>query len=611
MLTRSGRSLTWAFTVVTALLLGASEGGLLRIRLLAPAAAAVFGLSFLLARSAAARQQRVRIAAMVIAGTAAVGGIGTVLGDPLYKWLPSAATLLLGGAWLLVWLDSEAGVDEGNPGRGTWTAVIVLLAVVLLGGEVAFTTSHARLVDEMWYLLQGDLLAHGDPVGRYPAGQEALHAISLGWFSGGRFVGQYPMGWPTLLALPMQWNLERFVGPLMALLAAVGTGALAQREAGPRAGILAALCVGLSPVLAPTSWTYLSHTASTAFVVGAALALEIGLASTGTRAAVALWLCGLSGGALFAVRPLTAIVLGAIVAIRAFWPARHGITRTLLASRSALILGFALPTALVFFGNQVMNGSWHRFGYSLVHGTLNQLGFGQRGYLNWGASGKIEPEIVTFTPVMGLEFTVVGALALLITFLPIGITLPLLAIRPRPPLTPPLRWWVAGIVLVVAVYSLWFYRGTRFYYDVLPLFAASTVILLLQHDLLRARWRTVAFQIGLVGLCIIVGRGIVAHTWSRGVDATYGRVAALAPPGQRIVLAVDPRSDGGAALLSLYALNGPRFGGRYTVIRDRGLRADSLAVLFPGTIPFRVTCGPCSDQGLALMPQTIIERVMR
>ena len=248
------------------------------------------------------------------------------------------------------------------------SGVSLLFTLAALDGKPPFIDAMAQLVHARYMaagVLAGPTLEHGE----FWMFQN-LVMTDEGWLS------QYPPGHLVLLAAGLRIGLVELVGPLMAGVAAFFTALAAERllpDDRPLAR-LAALLAGLSPFLLFLSGSFMNHVTAAAFAALAIYAL--------TRAwdDGALWavIAGAAVGAVFAVRPLTGLVVGVVVAAGLFRrgavhgtpPLAHGARRL-----GGLVLG-ALPFGVaVGLYNARFFGSPFRFGYTVAQGPAHDLGF--------------------------------------------------------------------------------------------------------------------------------------------------------------------------------------------------------------------------------------------
>src|SRR6185437_1268450 len=173
------------------------------------------------------------------------------------------------------------------------------------------------------------------------------------------WVSQYPPGHIALLALGMVLRAPVIVGPILVGITVFFTALTAERlflEERPVARV-GVLMLALSPFLLGLAGAFMNHVAAAAFIsVGIYCAVRRAEGEGIVWAAIA----GAAVGAVFTVRPLTAVVAALIVAMTwIIWdprPFRDKLQR-LLTNAAAAVVGVA-PFLLVvaaynkhFFGN--------------------------------------------------------------------------------------------------------------------------------------------------------------------------------------------------------------------------------------------------------------------
>ncbi|MBI3983341.1 MAG: hypothetical protein HY337_10540 [Gemmatimonadetes bacterium] len=191
----------------------------------------------------------------------------------------------------------------------------------------------------------------------------------VGWAS------QYPPGFAVLLALGLRAGAVWLVGPLLLGVAVCLTTLVADRlfpEDRETARLGSAL-VAASYFLAFHAGSYMNHA-----LAGALVALAV---FASLRALDGTWrwalLSGAAVGALFATRPLVAVVLGffATVIVWVGAPARARFDWREWTKRLAAAAGGAAPLGLAVMAyNARLFGSPFRFGYEAVAGPAHGLG---------------------------------------------------------------------------------------------------------------------------------------------------------------------------------------------------------------------------------------------
>lgn len=233
-----------------------------------------------------------------------------------------------------------------------------------------------NLVDAMTQLLHARFLAGGSLAG---PGSEygAFWMPQQSVFTPHGWVSQYPPGHAALLALGLRAGVPWAIGPAMFGVTAFFTALAAERllPDGRATARLGALLVALSPFLIAHAGAWMNHTSAAAF---GAIAVWCASRSPGgrTRWAIA---AGAAVGAMFTIRPLSALTLAAVITLWLGWQRlrqdRGGVGRA--ASVVPVVLIGALPFGLLVAAyNAYFFGSPTTFGYDAALGPAGALGFG-------------------------------------------------------------------------------------------------------------------------------------------------------------------------------------------------------------------------------------------
>jgi hypothetical protein len=248
----------------------------------------------------------------------------------------------------------------------------VVLALFAFAGAAVF--SHAvlgaqpNLIDAMSQLVHARFIAAGQLSG--PGAEHgAFWHMQQALFTEHGWVSQYPPGHAILLAAGIRLGAVWAVGPLMLACTAFFATLIAQRLFPERPALarLGAVFAALSPFLLAHAGAYMSHASAAAF---ATMAIWFAL-----RAHDAPWSAaamGAAAGALFTVRPLTGLAVGAVAAAALLTSSQPGNRRNAviaLAAAAPFLLGIALWNVHFF-------GSPFRFGYDVALGPSGGLGFG-------------------------------------------------------------------------------------------------------------------------------------------------------------------------------------------------------------------------------------------
>ena len=259
-----------------------------------------------------------------------------------------------------------------------WYAAGLALLAALLCLVFSLSTLHGKpnLIDAMVQLTQARYVAAGRLSGPADSLAEFWHLPNSivtpnGW------VSQYPPGHVVLLALGMMIGAPVIVGPVLvgvtvffATLAA--DRLLADDKATARLG---ALMLALSPFLIGLAGAFMNHIAAAAFI-SIAVYSAVRRADGGTF----VWpiVAGAAVGAVFTVRPLTAVVAALVVAMiwivlpRGKFRDRFG---PLAVNTLGAVVGILPFFAAIAAYNRHFFGSPFRFGYSALVGPLVGPGF--------------------------------------------------------------------------------------------------------------------------------------------------------------------------------------------------------------------------------------------
>jgi hypothetical protein len=254
----------------------------------------------------------------------------------------------------------------GRPTTRVFTLVLsagaallaMLIAHAVMGGLPTLIDSFAQLVHARY-------LATGAAAGPVNQNSEFWH-IQQTLLTQHGWVSQYPPGHVLLLALGLKLGIVSLIGPLCWGIAVCFT-TLTLHALLPNLLLarLAALLAALSPFSLVMSGAFMSHIPAAAC---AAAALYFIVQAQGGK----WWHAALAGaalGALFTMRPLTAVALGA-VAFGAALSSRRAVS-ALIGAAAALPMVIAVAAH-----NHHYFGAATRFGYEAALGPAAGLGFG-------------------------------------------------------------------------------------------------------------------------------------------------------------------------------------------------------------------------------------------
>lgn len=461
-----------------------------------------------------------------------------------------------------------------------WLIALAAASVLLSAAYVETVLGGGpRIIDATSYYLQARTFASGQ-LGYAPPEPVAAHfGRFLLALPDGRLTTLFPPGYPALLALGFLVGAPLWVGPLTAGGITLATYWLAQRYfRDGRVALLAALASTLCAALRYHTADTMAHGLCALLV-----ALCLGSVVDGSWRSVALG--GLLLGALFATRPVTGLVVFAVM-LWVLWQRRHPPRERL---RLLAALGTASVGILVFLAEQrAVTGEWfgssqYRY-YQLADAPLGcfRFGFGEgigcRGEHGDFVSAYL-PEGYGFAEALGTtvrrlaqHLADAGNLELF--------ALPLLAAPWVGRHEPRMRWLGAALLLQVLLYAGFYFDGNfpgggaRMFADVLPV----------EHVLIA--WLLVRVRLAPL-LAPLMLFGFAFHTASdhRALSARDGgapmfepeRMEGKLPPNALLFVGTDHGYN-----LAFDPSGGSR---SYNVVRHKGDALDYLSWVQAGKPP--------------------------
>jgi hypothetical protein len=187
--------------------------------------------------------------------------------------------------------------------------ISILAVLAALWVHVQVFESMAHIEDEMAYLWQAQVIAHGELTVPSPASPKSFLVPFVVDYEGQRF-GKYPLGWPVVLALGEKFGLRQIVNPLLAGLGVWFTYLLGKRIFGETVGVLAAFLTLISPFFLMNSGSLLSHPLGLAMSTAFSLAwLDAFFKPYGKHRWIASISAGAALGLLALSRPFTALAI--------------------------------------------------------------------------------------------------------------------------------------------------------------------------------------------------------------------------------------------------------------------------------------------------------------
>ena len=317
---------------------------------------------------------------LVVAGAIEIMAILTVLlavttlAPGLAEALNRAADRMLG--------DADERV-AGGPDRWIMTVSTAAVIVAAVLARMAYQ-NHPHLPDEVVYLLHARYFARGLLTLPLPPVPAAFN-IDLMQYEPTRWYSPVPPGWPALLALGVRagapWLVNPLLGGVSLVLAYLLLGTMYSR----RTSRLAVLLLALSPWFLFMSMNLMTHSASLAFSLAAALGVARARQSGSAWPAL---LGGLALGVVSLIRPLEGVAVALLLGL---WSLPIRGRRFRFAPSAALVVGTLATAMLVRPYNMLLTGSMSTFPIMAYvdkyYGPgVNSLGFGPTRGLSFGGN---------------------------------------------------------------------------------------------------------------------------------------------------------------------------------------------------------------------------------
>lgn len=468
------------------------------------------------------------------------------------------------------------------------------------------------VIDEVLYFFQGRLLEESGYGWTMPAEDVRFFGIRHTWHDGEQLRSQYPPGWPAIIWLARRAGVEGVLPAVLLAVATIGTYLVGRLAHDRTTGALAALlCATLPPLVVYEGSEYRSHAPTMAAMALCGWLLLGGSASRGAGRWARLLLAGACVGLAFAIRPLTALAVGASlglwIAIREGWRWRR-----LAATAGLVAVGAAPLVAATARYNDITTGSPTTFGYAASNGDVNDFGFGQRGVVEFDTQGQQALDARRFT-VGDAAAELVRRARDVALLLPAALLVPLVVLARQHGARIEPRIVLAFGVLPAAYFFYW-YPGTRYILEIVPFLMVGVAALLttvIRHD---RRSGLLLATLLLVGNVARVGTAALQsgppaaaeRALFAQVHATIGRDSSL------LLFVPDGRTDPGGvhAFTLLYRFNADP-DARVVVARDLGPENVLLARRHPGRRPFRLVAEVPSPGAPTIMRAGQIAWVLR
>ncbi|MBS1788228.1 MAG: glycosyltransferase family 39 protein [Acidobacteria bacterium] len=257
-------------------------------------------------------------------------------------------------------VERITGWDEEENGRVDRFAVTAAVGATVLAVLLSVFSyqRHPHLGDEIAYLYQARYLATGQLTMPTPA---ALEAFDLDLFDhdATRWWCSPPVGWPLVLAIGVLLKADWLVNPVLAGVCVWLAFVLVKELYDRRTARLTALLLALSPWHVLIGMSYMTHTASLAFGLLAALAAVWARKNESLLWALA---SGAATGMVGMIRPLEGTVVAAVIGVPLGLSfLGMGGKRVKFASLLAWAFGCGVIGAGILYYNFALTGSPTKF----------------------------------------------------------------------------------------------------------------------------------------------------------------------------------------------------------------------------------------------------------
>lgn len=246
-------------------------------------------------------------------------------------------------------------------------AILVLLSGYLNRWQA--DTVLSNWADTISYFTQARIFADGQLAVTSPAPHEFFDTPYM--FTQGRTFSKYPPGWSALLAMGIWGRMPWILNPLITVLTLVAVFQLGRHIYDDETAAMAAGLMAVSVHVVYHATTYFSEPLG---MLLAALGILTALKALRSGSIPAGFLAGCCWGALFLVRPYTALALALPVAV---WGLPLLLKRPRFGFVVAGLIPFAGLVALHLWYNRLSTGSAFTFPFSLYN-AHDRLGFGLR-----------------------------------------------------------------------------------------------------------------------------------------------------------------------------------------------------------------------------------------
>jgi hypothetical protein len=261
--------------------------------------------------------------------------------------------------------------------------------------------------------------------------------------------------------------------------------------------------------------------------------------------------------------------------------------RTITGRIVALALGGALPAAALLVYNDVTNGSPFLFGYTAVHGSLHDLGFGLRGFVLPDDQGRWVRDVFEFTPRRAVLHLLLVTAELANQLLPVFLLTPLLVLSVYQQ-GGAVRWGTAAIFLLLPVVQFFYFYGhARFYLELFPFVFVAIAGMIAEvgrrHRPLAWTMLAAILAMQVVVTSADVRERVVERPGSLRFAAFAAIEGARREMGKVLVFATGEGPLNWGAWFNI-----DTFPGDVIVARDLGEQNARLAARFPDHVPLRL-----------------------
>lgn len=278
--------------------------------------------------------------------------------------------------WTAFLRQRESGLDP--------VVVAAAIGVTLLSAALSQVSyeRHPHIGDEVSYAYQARYIATGMLSMPLPPILEAFN-LDLFDYTDSTWYASAPPGWPFVLALGYRLGLPWLVNPVLTGACVVLTWLLVSETHDRRVGRMAALLLAASPWHALVGMSFMTHSASLAFALIAAVMLTWARVSS----ASILWAlgAGLATGMVGMIRPLEGMIVGCLLGL---WVLGIGGKRLSIPGILAFGAGALAIGAIIGLYNQSLTGNALAFPIMVWANRFmgphtNDLGFGANRGTGW------------------------------------------------------------------------------------------------------------------------------------------------------------------------------------------------------------------------------------